>query len=413
MLRALTLSAGLLAVLMLAAPPGGAQVPEADRLRAFFAYPAGPVPVQVRSLGVSEGVREQEVTFPSPLPSEFPENNTVYGWLYLPVPARDVPAVIVLHSLGSKYGEMERRLCRVLAFRGMAAMLVALPYHMERSPQGYRSGKGLITGNPEEVLQHFRQAVMDVRRAADWLSTRPEIDSERLGLAGISLGAVVGAMVMGVDRRFSAFVSMDGGGDVALIYWESPLLFREKRAAREAGWTLPEVARVFRPIEPTVYAPEVPRRQVLMINGLNDLIMPHRATEDLWRAFGRPHIVWMAGGHYGIFLAEKRIYAYAADFLERRLTGRSPAQPAPAPQVPVRLRPGVFVVEEVGPSLGLSVDMGFLGRRAQGSLSLLVNSSRPLLALTWSPRRFVIVGYGIPVLRTAEPRLFVGVEVTL
>ena len=37
------------------------------------------------------------------------------------------------------------------------------------------------------------QAVLDIRRATAWLADRPEVDAERLGIFGVSLGGITAA----------------------------------------------------------------------------------------------------------------------------------------------------------------------------------------------------------------------------
>ena len=65
---------------------------------------------------------------------------------------------------------------------------------------------------------------MDVRRAADFLRSRPEVDPSRVGVTGISLGAIVGSTTAGVDGRFAKAVLTIGGGDLARILAYSAVL---------------------------------------------------------------------------------------------------------------------------------------------------------------------------------------------
>lgn len=55
------------------------------------------------------------------------------------------------------------------------------------------------------------QAVVDMRRGADLLLTRNNVDVERLAYVGHSYNAEVGAILSGIDKRFKAFVLMAGG----------------------------------------------------------------------------------------------------------------------------------------------------------------------------------------------------------
>ncbi len=60
--------------------------------------------------------------------------------------------------------------------------------------------------------------VEDVRNALTFLETVPEIDSRRIGVFGVSLGASVAAAVAGRDARVRALVAVAGPGDLERVW---------------------------------------------------------------------------------------------------------------------------------------------------------------------------------------------------
>lgn len=54
------------------------------------------------------------------------------------------------------------------------------------------------------------QETLDMRRGADLLLARPDVDPKRLAYVGHSYNAATGAFLSGIDRRFTAFVLMAG-----------------------------------------------------------------------------------------------------------------------------------------------------------------------------------------------------------
>jgi pimeloyl-ACP methyl ester carboxylesterase len=60
--------------------------------------------------------------------------------------------------------------------------------------------------------------VQDVRNALTFLETVPEVDSSRMGVFGISLGASVATAVAGLDSRVSALVAVAGPGDLERVW---------------------------------------------------------------------------------------------------------------------------------------------------------------------------------------------------
>jgi dienelactone hydrolase len=60
--------------------------------------------------------------------------------------------------------------------------------------------------------QSYRPVVVDVRRALDLLTARKDVDADRLGVVGYSLGAQIAAIVAGVDDRPKAVGVIAGRG---------------------------------------------------------------------------------------------------------------------------------------------------------------------------------------------------------
>ncbi|MGE3778602.1 MAG: alpha/beta hydrolase family protein, partial [Pirellulaceae bacterium] len=79
---------------------------------------------------------------------------------------------------------------------------------------------------------------------------------------------------------------------------------RELEATRqywlERGGTKESFFDVMRAIDPVTYAAQVQGRRLLMLNATDDEVIPRSCTESLWKAFGRPEIVWYDGGHYSV-----------------------------------------------------------------------------------------------------------------
>jgi dienelactone hydrolase len=63
----------------------------------------------------------------------------------------------------------------------------------------------------EQQVTDLIQAIVDLRRGADLLLARKDVDPQRLAYVGHSYNATAGAFLSGVDKRFKAFVLMAGG----------------------------------------------------------------------------------------------------------------------------------------------------------------------------------------------------------
>jgi dienelactone hydrolase/predicted Ser/Thr protein kinase len=114
----------------------------------------------------------------------------------------------------------------------------------------------------------------DVGRSIDFLRSRPDIDGERIGYYGLSMGAIEGPVVAAVEPRIRTLVLVGGG----LSSQEEP----------------PEV-------DTFNFAPRV-TVPVLMVNGSHDFVFPPEASQEpLFRLLASPegakrHFV-LEGGH--------------------------------------------------------------------------------------------------------------------
>lgn len=293
------------------------------------------------------------LTFPSRIQSPSPNNDQVRGYYYQPKTEGRLPAVVVLHGLGGVLTEgKSEAVCQSFAERGMAAFLLILPYHMERHAESKPSGQGFISADPQRLVESGRQAVIDLRCVLDWLVARPEVDSQRLGVVGISLGALMANVAMGVDDRLSAGVSILGGGDLAQVFWRSPLALPWQWKMPRAGLTESMLRESLRPIEPLSFADRNRPRRVLMINGYYDVVIPRSSALKLWEALDRPPIIWTNSGHASLFLVWDDVVETAFAFLQGQF-GVGPSWTSRTIQVrPIKavllwderqgLRPGLF-----------------------------------------------------------------------
>ncbi len=280
--------------------------PERFRLAAHrFAFE------QTAAETVADKIEISTVTFPSPVETPHKNNNTVHCEYFRPVSTAGVPvltagapvkpgkypAVVILHILGGDF-DLCRLFGRTFAHHGVCALFLKLPYYGPRSEPGVRSR--MVTIDPRETAEGMRQGVLDIRRAAAWLSAQEEVDENRLGIFGISLGGITAALAATAEPRFTSAALMLAGGDIGAVSWD--INEREAVRAREfwlsQGKTREEFIALLKPIDPVQYGEKMRGRRVLMINASFDEVIPKVCTESLWKSFGEPKIVWFDCGHY-------------------------------------------------------------------------------------------------------------------
>jgi dienelactone hydrolase len=273
--------------------PGESSVPERFRLEpAVFTYELEPVLATPR-------YTVSRLRFASPIATAVPENNTVHAEYFRPVgPSAKRPAVSVLHILGADF-PLSRYMAARLADRGVAALFVKMPYYGERRPaRGAPDARRFLSTDIDRTVTAMRQGICDVRRAAAWLASRPDVDPRRVGVSGISFGGIVSSIVVAVDPAIREGAFLLAGGDLSTILWHMPegKAFRQRWV--ESGRTLADLKALTDPFDPLAYASGLKGKRVFMMAGKVDEVIPPACARALWDAAGRPPIYWCDCGHY-------------------------------------------------------------------------------------------------------------------
>jgi dienelactone hydrolase len=383
-----------------AIPPDNATL---DELLSFYEYPSTRPTFTVRLAEVRERYLIYSVTYPSLVRTEYPVNNEVPAFYYQPRRNGKVPAIVMLHSYGTRGADVERKLCGHLADRGIACILPFLPYHYVRTPRGHESGALMISADVDRTIQAVRQAMIDMRVAVDWLQARPEVDPHRIGIVGVSLGGILAHLAMGIEKRFIAGVSVLGGGEVADLMWTSPIMALVRRDLEAKGVTLSELRRRLRVIEPMTYAGLNRPRHVLMIDGRYDLVVPPQSARAMWRALGEPPLVWLDTGHYGATLVSSQLAELVSAYLLNQFGERQ----GPLPSVrDYTIKLGLLMDEQFGFTPTVSVTLIHLG--SQGFVDLALTTKGLLVGISRRLGEVTEVGVGTPVgkgFREVEPYL--------
>lgn len=255
-----------------------------------------------------------DLSFPSPLETSWPEANTVYAEYYRPrVPAK-APGIIVLDILQGNF-LVARTVARSLAENGIAALAVHMPFFGKRKPQDDPNAT-MLSPSISFTIGLMTQAVLDIRSAALWLRAREEIDGERTGVVGVSLGAVIGGLVIGVDDSFVKNALVLGGGDVAQILWTSPESAELKQKLEEKGYTLEKLREELQLVDPLTYAHRINRSTVLLFNAKKDETVIPDCTTKFWEKAGQPKIIWYDTSHVGMALYINKILEQIVAFIQ-------------------------------------------------------------------------------------------------
>ncbi len=270
-----------------------------------------------------------ELLWDSPIKTKFEENNTCYSLVYRPKLRRRERSIILIPGLRSSVF-YEKGMARIFAKSGFDAYIYILPYHLKRTPSGYKNGELYLSSKLELSGDAFFQSITEVMALADITPGREK------GLFGISLGGILTHILMGIDDRFTGGVTVSAGGNINRILWTGLLGWVVKREVKRRGATEKDYRETLKKfddflrdirkgnwrepdypwflIDPLTYAHLNHPRNVLMFNGLFDPIIPLKSIFELKNDIGTHFFVLLPAGHFSILLFCFYIFLSSIDF---------------------------------------------------------------------------------------------------
>ncbi len=207
-----------------------------DDLGRHWAYDKN-LPLEMSQAGVQEreGIKIYDISYQAPVGDREslvgPNAGVVTAYLVVPPGKGPFPAVIYCHWCmpGSEKKNRTEFLDEaiVLAHSGVISLLLD---HVTVHP-GFVEDKS--PQNEQQVAVDVQQDI-NIRRGADLLAARADVDLKRLAYVGHSCGAGAGAFLSGIDKRFKAFVLMAGGWPDD-VFKKSPMYeqYRQKIGAEK------------------------------------------------------------------------------------------------------------------------------------------------------------------------------------
>jgi cephalosporin-C deacetylase-like acetyl esterase len=171
----------------------------------------------------------------------------------------------------------------------------------------------------------LRQIVFDHKQALDWIGMQDDIDSERIGVFGISMGSIKAALISSLDRRIKVSVMCLTGGNLAEIIAtsdEGGVVRRRKEYMKEHDVTeemFYDLLQSKITCDPMEYAEYIDAENSLMVLAYFDSAVPYKNGNELWEKIGQPEKITMLTGHYTAILGLPYVKMKSLDFFDRKL----------------------------------------------------------------------------------------------
>ncbi|WP_291992842.1 alpha/beta fold hydrolase [Candidatus Accumulibacter sp. ACC003] len=245
--------------------------------------------------GVPDGLAWRQVAIASE------RGKTLFGWF---IPAADgAPALAIVHGWGGN-AEMMLPLAKPLHRAGYALLFFDARSH------------GRSDGDSFASLPRFAE---DLAHAVDWLRAQAEVDAQRVGVIGHSVGAAAALLLASQRHDLIAAVTLAAFADPAAI------MRRWLQARRIPYWPLGAyilyyvqhvIGQRFADIAPrqTIRAASCP---VLLVHGSDDETVPVSDAQEIFarRRDERVRLLLIPGSH-DQYAEIERHFASVIDFLD-------------------------------------------------------------------------------------------------
>jgi len=230
---------------------------------------------------------------------------------FLPCGPGKHPVLVILPMLGGSY-PIEKYFAAYFGKRGFASIIV----HREKIRR---------EAECEAIDALLRQSVLDNRLAIDWIETRPELDAQRIGVFGISMGGIKGALLTPLEPRVRAATLGLAGGDLPYVLTystEHGIAKKREELLRQEHMTLSELHEKLKECvhcDPNTVAGLVDPKKVLLILGACDTVVPINKGLELRRKMGKPETIVVPSGHYSAILFVPYIEHQCYKFFKKKL----------------------------------------------------------------------------------------------
>ncbi len=163
-----------------------------------------------------DGIVTEEVRFHSETDGD--KDVEIFAYFSYPQGAQQLPAFI--WNPGG-LGQAARGYTETPARRGYAVLCIDFPQPGYRSTGNYPINTGLELGDDPKAAPIYHGAVA-LLKAVSYLQSRPEVDRDRIGMAGASWGGFFTTLMVGIDPRLKVGSCLYGTGSLQLgnAWWD-------------------------------------------------------------------------------------------------------------------------------------------------------------------------------------------------
>jgi acetyl esterase/lipase len=279
-------------------------------LARLFPAPDGPPAVRRSQRWQLPGLLSEDLRFASqhdPLEPSFQSYyrarqrriHTVTARRIRPASGRERPRLLYIHG----YMQPETPIEELGLLTTMAWMLdmeviqLQPPYHGQRKPRRSRfDGELYWTADLVRSIEALRQTLLDARTLLAWMQAEV---STPVGVAGLSLGGALAAILTCLEPRFTFSAPFIAHMDLGELLADAPVLGAMREDLASFGWTPRDFGAFLERLGWNRLHPVIPCERIHLFAVDDDRFFRPEIVAEMWERWGNPTIKWYPGSHMG------------------------------------------------------------------------------------------------------------------
>ncbi len=292
---------------------------------------------KIKVLNEDESKESRIITLESNYPSKYATNNRLPLYIY----GRGKKAIIFLHGTGNKNLKYLKWFPENFSKYGYLGAMMILPYHFERTPEGYKSGELFLDPDRSILRDRFENAVVDCLTVIDYLQDF----TDEIYIMGYSFGGFIASIAAALDDRINKLSLTVTGGNFYHITWKSFVTkVLRVRYEKEGGCDIKTCERyhgnIYKEYLKNLKTPHIPidsapiccmeydpatyakfiHQPTIMFRALFDVFVPSKSTMDLFQRIKNPKLKKIPTGHLSSILLKRYILKRTVGFFREDFT---------------------------------------------------------------------------------------------
>jgi esterase/lipase len=172
----------------------------------------------------------------------------------------------------------------------------------------------MITANVNRTIDCVKQSISDLMILTNYISQN---SNEKIITLGFSLGGQINNLLSCFDKNLNAIISLFFANNLGYTVFNSPIGKYIKKDLENNNISEDELIKLWSVINPSTYKPLVPRENIFLLSGKNDLFIPisdSNLLPEKWNT--HTHRIVLNSGHSGIILNKNSIRKHVIEFLK-------------------------------------------------------------------------------------------------